>query len=47
QMPDVKEKMGGLGLELRGGTPEQFGRFIKSDWALWDKVIKSVGIRLD
>lgn len=47
QMPDVKERMNALGLELHGGSAEEFGKFIKADWAQWDKVIKSIGIRLD
>ena len=47
QAPDVKEKMNTQGLELRGGTPAQLDAFIKADWDVWDKLIKSLGIRLD
>ena len=47
QAPDVKEKMNAQGLELRGGTPAQLDAFIKADWDVWDKLIKSLGIRLD
>ena len=45
QMPDVKEKLTGLGMEIKGGTPVQFAQFIRSDWQFWDKVIKQAGIR--
>lgn len=46
-MPEVKEKLAALGMEIKGGTPKQFDQFIRSDWELWDKVIKSLGIRLE
>ena len=47
QMPDVKEKLAANGMEPKGGTPEQFGQFIRSDWELWDKVIKAAGIHAE
>ncbi len=46
-MADVKDKLAALGMERKGGSPEQFGQFIQSDWEFWDKVVKSLGIRLD
>ena len=44
-MPDVKEKLIALGMEGKGGSPLQFDQFIRSDWAVWDKLIKTQGIR--
>lgn len=44
-MPDVKEKLTGLGMEAKGGSPQQFAQFLRSDWATWDKLIKSLGMR--
>lgn len=36
-----------LGGEFAPHTPEQFGAFLKSDTALWQKVIKQIGLQLD
>jgi tripartite-type tricarboxylate transporter receptor subunit TctC len=47
QSADVKDKMNALGLELHGRSAEEFGNFIKAEWAQWDKLIKSLGIRVD
>jgi tripartite-type tricarboxylate transporter receptor subunit TctC len=44
--PDVKERMSGLGMEVAGGTPEEFGALVKSDIAKWAKVIREAGIRM-
>ena len=45
--PDVKEKYSTAGIESVGNSPEQFGAFIKSDTARWNKVIKDSGIKLE
>ena len=47
QMPDVKERLLGAGLEPLGGSPEEFAQFIKSEIAKWSKVAKEVGARAD
>ena len=47
QMPDVKERLLGAGLEPVGGSPEDFAQFIKSEIAKWSKVAKDVGARAD
>ena len=44
-VPDVKEKMLGLGMDIAGGTPEEFGALVKSDIAKWAKVIREAGIK--
>ena len=44
-MPDVKEKLIVLGMEGKGGNPQQFDQFIRADWEVWDKLIKTQGIR--
>ena len=46
-MREVQEKVSAIGYELKGGTPQQFAEFIRSDWIFWDKVIKSLKIKLD
>ena len=44
--PDVKERMFGLGMEVAGGTPEEFGALVRSDIAKWAKVIRDAGIKM-
>jgi tripartite-type tricarboxylate transporter receptor subunit TctC len=46
-LPDVKERMFGLGMEVAGSTPEQLGALVVSDIAKWGKVIKASGVRVD
>jgi tripartite-type tricarboxylate transporter receptor subunit TctC len=46
-LPDVKEKMFGLGMDVAGGTPEEFGALVKSDIAKWAKVIREAGIKVE
>jgi len=46
-LPDVKERMFGLGLEAAGSTPEQLRELVRSDIAKWSKVIKEVGVKID
>jgi tripartite-type tricarboxylate transporter receptor subunit TctC len=41
----VREKLQALGLEIVGGTPEQFARLIRSETAKWAEVAKRTGIR--
>ena len=47
QLPDVKERIGNLGVEIAPNAPLQFAADIKADMAKWDQLIKSLGIRLD
>jgi len=46
-LPDVKERMLGLGMDVAGGTPEEFGALVKSDIAKWAKVIRDAGIKAE
>jgi tripartite-type tricarboxylate transporter receptor subunit TctC len=45
--PDVKERLGELGIEAVSSTPEQFAAFMASEAAKWGKVIKEANIRVD
>jgi tripartite-type tricarboxylate transporter receptor subunit TctC len=47
RLPDIKERLKELGVEAGGGTPEQFGDFIKKEIAKWAKVVKESGARPD
>jgi tripartite-type tricarboxylate transporter receptor subunit TctC len=45
QLPDVKERMAGAGMEPTGGSPERFREVLKRDVAKWQKVVKSANIK--
>jgi len=44
---DVRERMKALGQELSPSTPEQFQEQIRSDYALWGKVVRASGVKVD
>ena len=47
QDPVVKEKLAGQGADVTGGTPEQFGAYIKVETARWSKIVKESGAKVD
>ena len=34
-------------IALAGGTPEEFGKFIRAGFAKWGPVVKAAGAKLD
>jgi len=46
-MPEVRAKLAGGGLDVVGGTPDEFARFIASEVAKWTKIAKDVGAKAD
>ncbi|MGZ5093871.1 MAG: Bug family tripartite tricarboxylate transporter substrate binding protein [Burkholderiales bacterium] len=46
-IPDVREKLIGLGTEPVGSTPEEFGAFMRAETGKWAGVIKAANIRAD
>ena len=46
-MPDVKERVAGLGFDIVASTPEQFTVQIRAEIEKWGKVIKAAGIKAD
>jgi tripartite-type tricarboxylate transporter receptor subunit TctC len=45
--PDVIQRLGTLGYEPIGGSPEQFAATIKSDIGKYAKIVKTAGIKAD
>jgi len=46
-MPDVRERLESMGSNPVGGTPEQFGSYVKTEIARWGKVIRDQNIRIE
>ena len=46
-LPDVKERVAGLGFDIVASTPEQFAAQIKTEIEKWGKVIKAAGLKAD
>lgn len=44
QMPDVKERLAGVGMQVEIGTPESFDRFFIDEHRRWTKLITDAGI---
>ena len=45
--PEVRERIRGMGIDLSGAGPEEFGRFIGGEVAKWAKVVKASGASID
>jgi tripartite-type tricarboxylate transporter receptor subunit TctC len=46
-LPDIRQRMTELGFTPEGGSPEQFGEFVKLDLARWQKVVKEKGVKVE
>lgn len=44
-LPDVKERLLGLGAEIVANTPEEFGELIRTGIPKWGKVMRDAGIK--
>lgn len=45
KLPDVRSKLEAAGIEVQGGTPQQYAAVIQSDLDKWGKVVKEAGIK--
>jgi tripartite-type tricarboxylate transporter receptor subunit TctC len=45
KLPEVVQRLDGLGFEIVGSTPEEFAAYIKSEIRKWEKVVKASGAR--
>lgn len=46
KLPDVTARIEGLGLQVGGGTPEQFGDVVRHDAKLYAKIVKDANVKL-
>jgi tripartite-type tricarboxylate transporter receptor subunit TctC len=46
-LPDVRERLSGVGLEPTGSTPEELARVMAADAARWGPVIQASGFKAD
>jgi tripartite-type tricarboxylate transporter receptor subunit TctC len=47
KQPEIAEKLVSLGMTPVGGTPDQFGSFIRADIDKWTKLIRARNIKPD
>lgn len=45
--PDIRKRMTELGFTPEGGTPEEFGEFVKRDLARWHKAVQDTGVKVE
>jgi len=46
-MPDVKERLAGLGAEIVADSPEEFAALVKAEVVKWSDVVKKSGAKVD
>jgi tripartite-type tricarboxylate transporter receptor subunit TctC len=46
-LADVQTRMRDVGLEPEGGTPAEFGEFVKRDVARWGRIVKETGVKIE
>ena len=47
KMPDVRTKLETAGIEVQGGTSQDYASLIKTDLAKWGRVVKEAGIPME
>ncbi|HBB16305.1 MAG TPA: hypothetical protein DCZ97_04615 [Syntrophus sp. (in: bacteria)] len=47
KQPDVKNALRKVGTEITYRTPEEFGKFLRSEQQKWAKVIKEIGLKVN
>ena len=47
KMPDIQERLTGLGVQSVGSSPDEFGKFLRAEIAKWQKVRKATGLTIE
>jgi tripartite-type tricarboxylate transporter receptor subunit TctC len=45
-MPEIKQKLAVQGIEVAGGTPDQFGAYMHDEFAKWGELVKQSGAKV-
>ncbi len=43
----IREKFAGIGAEATGGSPEQFGAYIRDDLSKWTRIVKDANVKVE
>jgi tripartite-type tricarboxylate transporter receptor subunit TctC len=46
-MPSVRPRMTDVGYVITGGTPEDFGRVIRTEMDKWAKILRDANIKVE
>jgi tripartite-type tricarboxylate transporter receptor subunit TctC len=44
-LPEIREKLGAMGLELPNETPEYFAKIVRDDFEVYGKIAKEIGLK--
>ena len=47
QLPDVRERLAAVGIDVRGGTPEVLAGFVKADYDRYGRLARELDIKAD
>jgi len=47
QLPDVRDRLLGLGAQPVGSAPAEFGKFVQDEISKWAGVIRKAGVKLE
>jgi tripartite-type tricarboxylate transporter receptor subunit TctC len=47
KLDEVRQRLGNLGVEPAGGSPEQFSAYLRAEIAKWARTIKETGVRTE
>ncbi len=47
RLPEVRERLQAMGIEIVGNTPAEFAAFMRDETAKWGRIVKDSGARID
>ncbi len=47
KLEDVLQRLGNLGVDPAGGSPEQFAAYLRAETAKWSRLIRETGLRIE
>ena len=46
-MPEIKKQLGQQGIDVGGGTPDEFGAYMRNEFDKWGKVVRETGASME